>query len=288
MLISAMFFAVMNIFVKLVPHIPAQEIVFFRALITLIMSYVFLKKNNIPFSGTNRPILLLRALFGMIGLILYIYSVQRMPLATAVTIHHLAPIFTTIFAIYILKEKVKPLQWLFFGIAFAGVAVIKGFDSSFDLKLFAMILGSALFAGLAYNMIRKLRTTDHPMVVVFYFPLITLPIITPFIFASWYSPIGVEWLYIFGIGICTQFAQYYMTKAYQSERIATVSMFKYSSVIYAILIGFLIFGETLNWLTAAGMALVVVGVLANLWYKRHLRLSLEREREANLIAMNLD
>ncbi|MCE2495744.1 MAG: EamA family transporter [Flavobacteriales bacterium] len=99
-----------------------------------------------------------------------------MPLASAVTIQYLSPLFTSIFAIFILKERMASIQWLFFGLSIAGVVVLKRFDPGINLLYMMLGLGSAFFAGLAYNAIRKVRGTDHPVVVVFYFPLIATPI----------------------------------------------------------------------------------------------------------------
>ena len=201
------------------------------------------------------------------ALSMYFTTLQKIPLASAVTIQYLSPIFTSIFAIWILSEKLSWQQFAFFGVSFAGVALLKGFDSNIDNTYFILGLGAAIFSALAYNMVAKVRYTDHPYVVVFYFPLIGLPVTGAISFLNWVPPQGWDWLILLLIGVTTQIAQVNMTKALQSENIATVSSIRYLGIIYALLISVLYFGETYTWLTVAGMALVVIGVVLNIRYR---------------------
>ncbi|HHH54774.1 MAG TPA: EamA family transporter, partial [Bacteroidetes bacterium] len=129
MIWAGLFFSFMNLGVKLLPDLPVLEIVFFRALIMVVITLFLLKKHRINPLGNNKPLLILRGILGVSALSLYFYSLQNMPLASAVTIMQLSPIFTTLLAIVILKEKIKPIQLLFFLISFIGVIFIKGFDT---------------------------------------------------------------------------------------------------------------------------------------------------------------
>ena len=160
----------MNWCIKYVGDIPAAEVVFFRSLVTLSMSWVIIKKRKLNPFGTHKKLLLLRGLFGFVGLTLYIYTVQRMSLASAVTIQYLSPVFTTIIAVFILKQKVKWLQWLFFAVAFGGVFLIKGFDPTVDVRLMLIGITGAIGAAMAYNVIGMLKGKEDPIVIVFYFP----------------------------------------------------------------------------------------------------------------------
>ena len=170
---------------------------------------------------------------------MFFYTLQKMPLGSAMTIQYLSPIFTAFFAIFILGEKMYKVQWLFFLVSFGGIALIKGFDPSVDFKLFTMGVCSALFAGLAYNCIRKVKDTDHPLVVVFYFPLIAVPFMAIISIWHWVQPIGVEWLLLLLMGLFTQVAQVYMTKALQNAEANEVTGLKYLGIIFAL--GFDIF-----------------------------------------------
>lgn len=114
MLLSTFLFACMNVLVKMVSHIPAVEVVFFRSVISLLMSYVILKAQGISVWGNNKPLLIARGASGAVGLILYFMLIQQIPLATAVTLQFLAPIVTALLGVLLLSEKVKGWQWAFF------------------------------------------------------------------------------------------------------------------------------------------------------------------------------
>ena len=134
-----------------------------------------------------------------------------MPLANASVIHYLSPLFTSLFSIFFLKESLKPIQWLYFILSFFGILLIKGFDQRVPLLYFSLGVGSAIFAGLAYNCIGKLKQSEHPIVIIFYFPLVTLPFIAPYTLLNWVNPSLTQWGYLLGVGVCVQIAQYFMT-----------------------------------------------------------------------------
>lgn len=267
MLLAGIFFALMNVSVKYIPHIPAIEIVWFRSVFSLIFTAIVLGKKGIPIFGNNKANLITRGIVGSISLILFFYTLQRIPLASAVTMQYLSPIFTTILGIFILKEKVRPIQFLYFAMAFSGVLIIQGYDPRVDAWSAGMGLISALAAGIAYNMIRKLKNAEHPLVIVFYFPLVTMPVASILMYFDWAMPVGWDWLILLWIGICTQSAQYFMTVAYQTGNLSRVSSLSYMGVLYALLFGFILFGETFPVASYIGMGLVLIGILLNLRVK---------------------
>lgn len=268
MLVATFLFSCMNALVKLVPHIPAVEVVFFRCIVSLAMSYVTLKSQRVPVLGNNKPLLIARGLTGALALVLYFTMLQQIPLATAVTLQFLSPIFTAILGIFLLKEKVKIWQWLFFLISFCGMLVVNGFDTRIAAIHLLMGILAAVGSGMAYNIIRKLRESEHPLVIVMYFPLVTLPLSGLYSAWHWVQPDGWDWLVLLGIGVLTQAAQYLMTKAYQKEEVSKVANLSYLGIVYALLLGFIFFGETFNFMTFIGMGLVIVGVMLNVWYKQ--------------------
>ena len=212
MLLAGVFFALMNVSVKFIPHIPAIEIILFRSIFSLIFSYVFLKNQKIPVFGNNKKLLVIRGIVGSVGLIGFFYTLQKIPLASTVTIQYLSPIFS----------------------------------------------------GLAYNVIRKLKNTEHPLVIIFYFPLVTLPVASLISYFTWVQPIGWDWLILLWIGICTQAAQYFMTVAYQNANVSKISSLSYLGILYALFFGFVLFGETFGIMSYVGMGLVLIGILLNL------------------------
>ena len=268
MLFASFTFTIMKVCVKLIPYIPAIEIIFFRSVISLVISLYFLSRQRVHIWGNNKAILIGRGVAGAIALIIYFSLLQQIPLATASTLQYLAPIFTAVMGIFLLGEKVRNIQWLFFGISFAGILVIQGFDPRISLGHLVMGIAASFFMGLAYNFIRKLKTNEHPLVIIFYFPLIVLPISGIWTLFVWVQPQGIDWLVLILVGITTQIAQFLMTKAYQKEELNKVSILTYIGIIYSLAFGFFIFDETYSLVTYGGMALVLSGVILNVVWKR--------------------
>lgn len=263
-LLSSLTYAVVNFCVKYLHHIPTHEIVFFRSVISLAICLVWSRRLGLPLLGYNRKWLLIRGATGMTALFLFFVTVKEMPLASATTIQYMSPIFTVLLATQLMGEKVRPVQWLLFILAFAGILLIKGFDERVSYLFLGIGLISAMISGVAYNAIMKCRTTDHPVTVVMYFPLIATPVMgTACITVDWVMPVGSEWFILLLLGVFTQIAQIYMTKALHADHSSTIMPFKYFGVIYALMIGFLFFDESLPWLSLAGIGIVVIAVVAN-------------------------
>lgn len=268
MAVATFVFALMTVFVKLVPTIPALEIIFFRALISVSICWWALKRSRIPLFGNNKPLLILRGVAGVIALALNFYLIHEIPLATASTLTYLAPISTTLIGIWFVRERISPLQLVFFALSFSGTLVIEGFDTRVSAFHLGVGIVTSVFMGIAYNCVRKLSTGEHPLVIIFYFPFVCLPVTGLWCLLFWVQPTGWQWFYLFMVGITSQIAQYFMTRAYQLAEISTVAIVNYTGIIYAIVLGFVFFGEGFNLLTYAGMGLVIAGVILNVGWKQ--------------------
>ena len=284
MLISSISFAFVNLLVKVLTNsrgvfeaiqdYPPYEIVFFRSIISLTICFYIIRKKGIPFFGNNKKWLIVRGVFGATALTLFFYTLKHLPIAVATTVQYLSPIFTVLFAIYLLNQKVKPIQWLFFIISLIGVAFIgfgKNSNVSVEIEPFWVIMGviSAVFSGVAYNAIMKCKTTDHPITVVMYFPLVATPVMIVIMMINGFViPIGIEWGILLIIGVFTQIAQIFMTKSFHEEDASKITPFKYLGAIYAVCIGVFIFDENLSLIVYLGISLVLVGVLLNAFLKQ--------------------
>ena len=268
MFVSTFCFALANIFVKQVSHLPTMEIVFFRCAFGVIFCYVGLRKANADWKGSNRKLLLLRGLFGTTALYFFFLTVQNIPLASAMTIQYLSPIFTTIIAVFLLKESVKLFQWFCYLLAFAGVLFIEQFDAR--ISLFFLFLGviSAFCSGVAYNLVRNLRGREHPLTVVFHFQLVGLIVGFLFTIFRWQTPRGWDWFYLLLIGVFSQIGQIFLTNALQKEKAASVAIVNYTGLIYGLLVGWFVFSEAQTLESMAGMILVVVGVVLSVIYSK--------------------
>ena len=271
MLISVVGFALMNLTIKFLDRLPATELVLFRCFISLCLCLYALRRKNIQVLGNNKKWLIIRGLCGVTGLALFFYTLQQLPIGSAVTLQYLSPIFTAILGIFILGEHVRLPQWFFFLISFAGIAIVKGFDTNITPTLFLAGLGSALFSGLAYASVRKLKDTDHPLVVVLYFPLIATPIMLVASLFNWVQPRGWEWALLLLVGIFTQSAQINMTKALQSAEANEITGMKYLGIVFALAFDFFIFDVAYSVYALFGIGLVLFGVICNLLFKAHLR-----------------
>lgn len=271
MFLSTLAFFAANICVKQVAHIPAMETVFFRCAAGTIFCIYGLRRAKASLIGSNHTMLLLRGLFGTIALYCFFTTLQQMPLASAQTIQYLSPIFTAIIAIFILKEGVMPVQWIFYAIAFGGVLLIERFDPRISPFYLALGVIAAFCSGMAYNLVRSLRGREHPLTVVLHFQLVGAVLGLLSLLFQWEMPSGWDWFYLFLIGAFSQLGQIFLTNALQRERIAGVAIINYTGLIYAISVGWIVFGEAQDLASLSGMGLVVIGVLLSVLYGRRRR-----------------
>ena len=261
MLLATFAFAVMNVFVKQLDRIPAMEIVLFRCLVSATICGVGIARAGVDWKGNNHALLIARGTFGTLALFAFFLTIQNMPLATAVTIQYLSPIFTALIGVFLLGEHVRAQQWFFYALAFGGVFMIKGFDARVSTVYLLTGIASAICSGVAYNLVRRLREREHPLVVVLHFQLVG--VIAGFVFSlfNWRNPTPWEWVSLFMCGVLTQLGQVCLTKSLQAEAVAKVSILNYIGLIYALAFSVLIFGERYAGQTILGIALVVLGVV---------------------------
>lgn len=274
MFISTLAFSLANVIVKHLSHIPPMEIVFFRCFFASIFCFIGLYRAGADWKGSHRGLLLARGLFGTTALYLFFITLQNVPLASAMTIQYLSPIFTSVIAIVLLGEHVKSFQWVFYAMAFGGVLLIEQFDARISPFYLTLGIFSAFCSGVAYNLVRRMREQEHPLTVVLHFQLVGAIAGAISLLFAWKLPQGWDWFWLFMIGVFSQLGQIFLTHALQRERASGVAIINYSGLIYAILIGTLFFGEALIPMTVIGMGLVVCGVLLSVLYsKRQSRLA---------------
>jgi drug/metabolite transporter (DMT)-like permease len=281
-ILSGLSFLIVNFFVKILgagpnqelfpglQRFPAHELVLARSIVSFAISYAIIKYRGLPVLGYNRKWLTIRGVSGMIALTIFFYSIHYLPLAIASTIQYLAPIFTVFFALLLLGERIKKLQWFFIILAFVGVGLI-GFNNllaadkhiSIDYTWFGLGILSAAFSGIAYTAIIKLKETDAPINIVIYFPMLSIPIMSIWCIFDFTMPVGIEWVFLLIIGIFTQIAQVLMTKALHEGSAGLITPFQYLGAIYAALVGFFIFDERLSWIVYVGIVLILIGVVVN-------------------------
>tara|TARA_R110002033_G_scaffold13662_1_gene40551 strand:+ start:5977 stop:6858 length:882 start_codon:yes stop_codon:yes gene_type:complete len=267
MIISTMAFACMNATVKYLVNVNAYQIVFFRSASSLLFTFGFLFRNKIPILGNNHKLLILRGVVGVTSMTLFFMSVKYLSVGTAVSLRYIAPIFAAMFAVLFLKEKIKPLQWLFFIMAFSGVLVLKGLDTNVNTYGLILVLIASVFSGLVYIIISKIGNSEHPVVIVNYFMVVATITGGVLSINNWVNPKGIEWILLFGLGVFGYFGQVYMTKAFQTASTSQVAPLKYIEVIFTLSFGIFLFGEIYTFWSLLGIALIIGGLVLNIVYK---------------------
>ncbi len=267
MLLSAVSFTAMNLFIKYLAHFGGPQLVFFRAFGSLFFTMSYLLWHKIPILGNQKKLLVYRGLAGVTSMGLFFVSVKYLPIGSAVSLRYLSPIFATILAVLFLRERVKPIQWLFFLMAFEGVLMIKGFDPNISSFGFLLVLGSALFSGIVYVLINKIGHRDHPVVIVNYFMWISVLVGGILSIFNWKTPQGIEWLLLLSLGVFGYYGQLFMTKAFQSQATNKVVSLKYVEVIFTMIAGVFWFSDQYPILSLAGTFLVIAGLILNIWFR---------------------
>ncbi len=261
MLISLTAFSLMHLLVKFISNIPVPEVIFFRSIVALALSYAMIRREGVSPWGTHKLLLLFRGLAGVTSLLAFFYAIQHMPLATVVTITNLVPFFAMLLAVIFVGEKIPIVQWFLVSIAFVGVYLIKGFDERVKTEYLVITLFAAFFTALAHFLVRTLRDSDYENVIIFYFPLVSIPIVLGPMWYYWVTPTWVEALFLLAIGGVSQVGQIFLTRAYRHEEIGNIAGLYYVGLLLALAYGYFFFDETFNAITLIGMLLVLSGAV---------------------------
>jgi len=260
MFISVCAFSLMDIIVKWSEAYPLGQVLFFRGFFGVILYFIIMPKENIKnFYYTKRPGLhFLRCLSGLIALIAIFIALRSLPLATVVSISFAAPIFTTIFSIFLLSEKVGVFRWLAVIIGFVGILIITepGF-SSFNIYFIYPII---FCLGLSYVAIaiRQLSTTEPVWLISLYFS-ITITLASLFTLPyGWVMPNFSDLTLLILIGVFGGLANLWLGQSYKLAEVSLVSPLKYLALVFAIGFGYFIWGEVPSLKTLFGAALVII------------------------------
>ena len=274
MAIGAFWFSIMGLLVKLAGgRLGSMQIVLARGVITLALSWGALRSAGLRPWGTQRRLLVLRGTLGSTALMCYFFSLVHLPLGEATLIQNMNPVFATLLAAVILKEHLRAPEIICLVASLVGVLFI-----AHPAFLFGMVaepanplhlgiaLVGALCSGSAYALVRKMRTTEHSLVIVFYLPLLSVPISLPFALAEWQRPSPWEWAMLLGVGITTQLAQVNMTRGLQLERTARATTTGYLQVAFAVIWGAVLLGEIPDAWTLVGAVTIIGSTLVLTWW----------------------
>lgn len=269
MLISALAFAFMQAMVKLAGDIPTFEKVFFRNLVSLFIAWYTIHKTNTNMFGKreNQKYLLGRSLLGLGGVIFYFYAINNLIMADAAMLNKLSPFFVTIIACLFLKEKLSKIQIPALIIIFIGSLLIIKPQFSFAILPTASGLLSAICAGGAYTLVRWLKNKENPSTIVFYFSFVSVIVMFPLTLLNFQLPMGIQWLYLFGTGIFAAIGQYGLTFAYKYSPASEISIYNYMTIIFAAIIGFIVWDEVPDLLSLLGSILIIGMAIVTFLYE---------------------
>lgn len=277
MLLSALSFALMGAMVKLASAVPVIEKVFFRNLITFcLMLAIIIKNRENPFKqGEAKKYLIFRSLAGLAGVVLYFYAISNMTLADSTMLNKLSPFFVILFAGIFLKEGFSVRKILIILIAFLGALLI--IKPQFDLSIIPATAGflSAIFAGLAYTIVRFLKDKASSSMIVFYFSAISVIGSLPLMIPYFVMPDIVTLILLIGIGIFAGIGQISLTKAYHLAPASEISIYNYASILFATIIGVVIGDSFPDIYSIMGGIIIFFTAYYNfLWMKKKSSLAL--------------
>lgn len=279
MVLSAFGFALMSATVKHVSlhGIPVFEIVAARALVSLVISYLDVKRKGISVWGNNKPLLFARGAVGTMALMCVYYSVTTLPLAEATIFQYIHPVFTALLAVFFLKERIQSSTFICIALCLLGVYVMvrpeTGSDAEHALPMFSVMIAilGAFGSSIAYVIVRKLSQTEDSSVIIFYFPLVALPASILLIGDQFVMPDLYLTMMLVSVGVFTQIGQLGLTKAMQTQEAGKASAYSYVQIIFSVVLGIVFFGELPSAWTYLGGALIVTGALINV-FGQHLKL----------------
>ena len=268
---SGLAFSLMTVCVKAIANrIPVPELVFARAFISIIITRFFLLKNNINPWGNQRRLLIIRGLLGTGALFCIFKALTILPIATATVIQYIYPTFTVICGYIILKEFISRSIIYSVIIGWAGIILVAQPEWNINENIYTTFfaLGSAilgaLLTSLAYICVRKLSEKEHPLVIIYYFPLVSVPLSIPLIINDFVLPNGIDWIWILGIGLFTQIGQICITEGLRLIPASQAASVNYSQVIFASLWGVLIFREPITFTIFMGGFCVLISTIISI------------------------
>jgi drug/metabolite transporter (DMT)-like permease len=263
MFMSVCAFSLMDIIVKWSVDYPIGQVLFFRGFFGILFYFFIIPRDRLHnFYQTKRAGLhTLRCLSGLIALVAIFIALRKLPLATVVSISFAAPIFTTIFSIFLLSEKVGIYRWLAVIVGFIGILVITepGISQLNIYYIFPIIF----CLGLSYVAIsiRQLSTTEPVWLISFYFSLSITLLSFLTIPQGWVMPNLQDFILLSFVGIFGGVANLWLGQSYKYSEVSLVTPLKYLALLFAIIFGYFIWGEVPTIKTLAGALLVIISTL---------------------------
>lgn len=268
---SAFFFSLMTVFVRLSGDVPVFEKSFFRNLVAFLVATIVLRKEKLPWFPNKSAMvpLVIRSVAGTIGILGNFYAVDHLQLADATILNKLSPFFVIIFSVFILKERVTIFQVCAVVVAFIGALFVIKPGVGLSEQFFASMIGvtGGIGAGIAYTMVRLCgkRGAKGPQ-IVFFFSGFSCLVVCPYIIFCYHHMSVLQIASLVTAGICAAIAQFSITAAYSNAPAKEISIYDYSQLLFAAIWGFVIFGNIPDYLSIIGYIIICGSSAAMFFY----------------------
>lgn len=259
-IMAGFFFALMTFFVRLSGDLPTMEKAFFRNAVAAIIAFGTLvkSKEKFVFKKENIPDLFMRSLCGTLGLICNFYAIDKLNIADANILNKLSPFFAILMSYFILKEKANKIEWLSVIVAFTGALFVV--KPSFNMQFVYAMIGvcGGLGAGIAYTFVRKLgQKGERGPMIVLCFSVFSCVVTLPFLIFQ-YKPMSLlQFAFLILAGVAAAGGQFSITKAYTKAPARDISVFDYTQVLFAALLGFLFLDQIPDILSLIGYVIII-------------------------------
>lgn len=271
-IMSAFGFAMMSAFVKLSGDLPSFQKTFFRNITSCVIAFVLILINKESFFGKleNQKTLILRSLFGTLGIVFNFYAIDKLVLSDANMLNKLSPFFVIIFCAIFLKEKINLKQGLSILVAFIGALFI--IKPQFNLDIIPSLIGvcGAICAAAAYTCLRVLGGKEKYYTIVFYFSFFSTIVILPFMLMVYKEMSLIQFIYLILAGIFASIGQFGITIAYKYAKAKEISIFDYSNIIFSAIISIVMFGVLPDYLSVIGYIIIFAVSLYMFLYNKKL------------------
>lgn len=257
--LAMLMFSAMGVLVKIAGEsIPPAETVLFRALLSGLMVAAMAKRDGVSLKGNRTRLLFVRGTMGAAALFLLFFALTKISVGSAILLNQTTPIFMMPMAALFLKERITATHIVLAAIAALGVSLVVKPSASMEIWPALMALGSAVFAAIAYILIRKLSATEHPLTIVFWFNLVSTLVAIPAALPGFQMPTFETWFVLLGVALFATFGQVLMTHAYRITEAGKLAVVGSTGAIFGAVFDYLLWDHIPDLMTGLGGIVVIV------------------------------
>lgn len=260
-ILSALSFTGMNTFVRLAGDLPTMQKVFFRNFVAMIFAFIAIVKAGDSFKPKKGSMkyLLIRSATGLAGVFGNFYALDKIELSNASMLNKMSPFFALVFSALFIKEKVKPKQAVAIAVAFIGALfIIKPTFGNSDLLASLAGFGGGMAAGAAYTCVRWLGIKgENGKLIVLFFSVFSCVLTVPYLIFDYHYMTAFQWFSLLMAGVFAAGGQFAITAAYTHAPSREISVYDYSQIVFAAIVGFFVFGDVPDVWSFVGYFIII-------------------------------